>query len=215
MGVADGVRVGGRGVGVSVPFPTRGEARKNILAQPWPPARGIRLTRVSYMVRLRMCPRNYHGGGWDGRVRGWERGAGGGAAVWVGHGWAGDSHSTLVVNSLPRRDPTDKASAAKIAVSTTVILQVGSGWTRGRKSTVTAGSKGGGTGQYMNDPAQTGAQGGVGLPPWHHRGWEIGVNSSGLAGAGQVSASSSFAWTLALVLEGTIFNVRLAKDGVR
>ena len=48
----------------------------------------------------------------------------------MGGAWAGDSHSTLVVNSLPQRDPTDIASAAKIAVSTTVILQVGSGRTR-------------------------------------------------------------------------------------
>ena len=54
----------------------------------------------------------------------------------VGEAGAGDSHSTLVVNSLPQRDPTDTASAARIAVSTTATLQVGSGRARDEMSTV-------------------------------------------------------------------------------
>jgi len=54
----------------------------------------------------------------------------------VGGAGAGDSHSTLVVNSLPQRDPTDAAAAARIAVSTTATLQVGSGRARDEMSTV-------------------------------------------------------------------------------
>ena len=58
----------------------------------------------------------------------------------VGGAWAGDSHSTLVVRSLPRKDPTDTAAAAMIAVSTTTGagIEGNKGRKRGRIACETA-----------------------------------------------------------------------------
>ena len=107
-------------------------------------------------------------------MRGGGRG-GRGVGRHLGGAWAGDSHSTLVVNSLPRRDPTDAASAARIAVSTTATLQVGSGRARDEMSTVAHDGRDcdcDETGQQVTRRRQGRREGADLGSPWHRRGCE-------------------------------------------